>query len=157
MAALGWVEDELERIPVQIPIDPPLYQPTADRLRNISGTALDSILANNSTDTAIGTRDKLRRSLALLPEADSLNVPYRVSFRGSDKNFQNRWMEAVLRRGNLTAAEADSILVLRGNTSEGLQKRIALKFLRLAAQDSSSTDEFLNDLLKSMPLPECSL
>jgi len=147
LLALGWTKDELERIPVSIPIDPPLYRPTAARLRVASTSVLDSLLANSATDTSAGTRGKLRWSLARLPEADSLNVPYRVAFRGSQRYFKNRWAEAVMRRGDLTKAEVDSIMVLQGVTGDGFKKRISMRMLSHDTQDPIFQDKLWMDII----------
>lgn len=143
-AALGWDGKELEHLAVSIPIDPPAYRLVADRLRTATDPPLDSLLANVGADTANGTKERLRRSLALLPAADSLDVPYRVSFRGKERYFMNRWMEQVLRRGHLTDMEVDSILELRGVTGKGFRKNIEMRSLRM---DETGSERWLADIL----------
>lgn len=146
LAGMGWSGEELERIPVTIPIDSPNYRSAANRLRLAAKPVLDSLLALNGADTTAFTRDRLRRSLAFLPDADSLNAPYWTIFRGKLRNFKNRWMETVLRRGNLTNAEFDSILVLREAPADGLDRRIKKVFIQLDAGGPNAINDWIFDL-----------
>ncbi|HMW95962.1 MAG TPA: DUF3667 domain-containing protein [Flavobacteriales bacterium] len=133
--AFGWDPEELKDLPIQIPIDAPLYRSAADRLRLATPEVLDSLLAEVDGDTLARLRQRLQRSLLALPVADSLNVPFRAPFRGNQRYFINRWHEATVRRGRLNDAELDSILTLRGERSGVSSGRISRNLMRLDAVD----------------------
>jgi hypothetical protein len=97
---------------LRIPIDKPHYRATADRLRFPSEAVLDSLAAqaDEDHDTLPGAREGLRKALALLPIADSLNVCYSVMIGGLSMSLCDRSEEAIFRRDNLTDADVDELL-----------------------------------------------
>ncbi len=107
---LFWDSLEMDDVEVDVPIDTPFYQAAAERIRKPSPSVLDSLLAGSDTDTMPGTRASLRSALAHLPNADSLNVPYRVVVNGVLTSFTKRDEEALFHTGDMTDADVDSLL-----------------------------------------------
>lgn len=107
--ALRWDTLNMDVLPVDIPIDRPFYRPVATRLRAASDAVLDSLLSE-VVDSLPGTRTSLRAALRALPDADSLDVPYRAFVNGLLMSFSERREERIMRKGRLAEADLDSLL-----------------------------------------------
>ncbi|MBP6391160.1 MAG: DUF3667 domain-containing protein [Flavobacteriales bacterium] len=143
--------DHLAKPKVTIPIDPPHYRFVADGLREATPELIDSLLLLFDKDTLPGFREKLASGLSSLPDVDSLNVPYRVPFRGADRYFTTRWVERKLRSGRLTEAEIDSIVALRGDTVGWFAERMGRFFVRMDADPQVGQQFMARSMMKGMP------
>lgn len=133
--SMGWAKGELNDLDIELPIDAPHYRKYADRLRPASDQVLDSLLQQK--DTLSGARARLRNSLALLPEADSLNTPFRVLFNGLPAAFDDRDMQALFEKGRMNDAVLDSLIDASGGEVNWLERRIIRSFGQLDLEKTS--------------------
>lgn len=151
--ALRWEDLNMEDLEVNIPIDAPFYRPTARHLRSVSPVVLDSLLAlgnNDNGDTLPGTRVALRNALTLLPEADSLNVSYRVYLNGILTSFSARKEEAIFRKGNMTDADVDSLLGDRRDSINWFERRALRSLGRLDLRSTAGKKQLGHAVVKAV-------
>ncbi|MFZ1688988.1 MAG: DUF3667 domain-containing protein [Flavobacteriales bacterium] len=148
--ALAWDSLGMGRLEVNIPIDAPFYKPVAFRLRTPTGAALDSLLSASPSDTLPGTRVALRSALGRLPDADSLNVPYRVFLNGLLTSFSKRSEEAIFRKGDITDADVDSLLGDQRDSASWFERRAIRSLGRLDLTTAAGKEQLGHSVVKAV-------
>lgn len=149
---LRWDSLDMDRLEVNIPIDAPFYAPAAFRLRTPTEAALDSMLASSPSDTLLGTRAALRHALARLPEADSLNVPYRVVLNGLLTSFSKRSEEGIFRKGDITDADVDSLLGDQRDSASWFERRAIRSLGRLDLTTAAGKKQLGHSVVKAVSI-----
>ena len=99
----------------------------------------------------MGVRDRLRTSLALLPVADSLDLPFVVLYNGMPASFDSRRMEQLFRSGRLSESVMDSLIAASGSEVNWLERRIIMAFGQLDLQRPSGRKQFTQMMIGSVP------
>lgn len=149
-STLAWEAMAMEEIDLYIPIDAPHYRAIAARLRDPAPQVLDSLLAASSPDTLTGTRATLRNALALLPDADSLNVSYRVFMNGLLTSFSHRSEEAFFRKGTMTDADVDELLGDQRDSVGWFQRRAIRALGRMDLTTPAGKKQLMHSVVKAI-------
>lgn len=135
-----------------IPIDRPYYRQVSDRLRHPSEAVLDSLAAraDDAYDTLPGAREALRHALAMLPEADSLNVCYARNTNGLAMSFCDRKEEAIFQKGHLTNADVDTLLGAERDSVGWFEKRMIRSLGRLNLNTQEGKERIAHMTVKAL-------
>lgn len=146
---INWATVFDEDFAALIPIDRPEYRRTIERWKADPEQMLDTLLAT-AGDTLPGAREALRSALDVLPDADSLDVPYTTLINGFQTSFSHRHEEVPFRKGDMTNADVDRLLGEQKDSVNWVYKRVIRAVGRVNIQSARGKQLLAHAMMKAV-------
>lgn len=135
--------EEVAKIDLETQSDKPAMAAMVRRLRSLSDTQLDSLLSTDDLARTPENREKLRRTIALLPDQPTLTVSLNTGFM--KVNFDNDSLRQVFqqRMKSLSDKGVDSMIVAMNGTPNRWNRLMLRQGSKLLSADDKETQHAL--------------